>query len=335
MNPGELISMIEFDNPSAKAAHLAHSLQAWGRQQGFRGAVVGVSGGVDSAVTLALAARAFGSRYVLGLALPDRDSEPLSAVLASELAASLDVELKIIDITSCLDAWGAYVTRDEAARSVFSAYDPTHDGIRTEYRFALDDPDAIPLFCLTRVASDGSTDTAWLRPDPYRRIVAATNLKQRSRMTALYFEAEYRGWAVIGTSNLLEISQGFFVKHGDGGGDVFPLGSLYKTQVYQLARALNVPPSIIERPPTTDTYSAAQTQQQFFYGLPVRETDLLWAAFEHGVQPEVAAEAASISAGAARKVMASFERRRRQASFLRHNPLVDINWPNDTAEVAR
>jgi NAD+ synthase len=335
MNPDALSSMIEFDDPQAKAAHLAHSLRAWGRQQGFRGAVVGVSGGVDSAVTLALAARAFGPRQVLGLALPDRDSEPQSAVLAGELAAILDVEFKIIDITSCLSAWGAYAARDEAARSVFSAYDPTVDGVRTEYRFALEDPDEIPLFCLTRVTPDGSTDTARLRPGPYRRIVAATNLKQRSRMTALYFEAECRGWAVIGTSNLLEISQGFFVKHGDGGGDIFPLGSLYKTQVYQLARTLNVPQAIIERPPTTDTYSASQTQQQFFYGLPVRETDLLWAAFVHDVEPEAAAKIAGLNPGAAGKVMASFERRRRQASFLRHNPLADLTWPDDATEVER
>lgn len=318
---GFLTQIIEFDDPAAKADELACELRAWGRHNRCRGAVVGVSGGIDSAVTLALAARAFGPERVVALMLPDRDSELVSAELGRHAADGLGVKHHVVDITACLVAWDAYAMRDEAARETFPDYDSAVDGVRAEYRFELNDPDALPLFCLTRVAGDGTTETTHLRPGPYRRIVAATNLKQRTRMTALYLEAERRRWAVIGTSNLLEIGQGFFVKHGDGAGDVFPLAPLYKTQVYQLAEVLGVSRAIIERPPTTDTYSATQTQEEFFYGLNVRATDLLWAAYLHDVGPEAAASACGMDVPAVEKVLAAFHRRSGQAEFLRHNPL--------------
>jgi NAD+ synthase len=320
---GFLTQIIAFDDPASTADELALELRSWGRRNRCRGAVVGVSGGIDSAVTLALAARAFGPDRVVALMLPDRDSEPLSAQLGREAADGLGVKHRVVDITACLLAWDAYGMRDEAARETFPDYDPAVDGVRAEYRFELHDADAMPLFCLTRVRLDGATETTHLRPGPYRRIVAATNLKQRSRMTALYLEAERRRWAVIGTSNLLEIGQGFFVKHGDGAGDVFPLAPLYKTQVYQLAEVLGVPRAIIERAPTTDTYSATQTQQEFFYGLDVRATDLLWAAYLHDVDPEAVAIVSGMDVLAVRKVLAAFHRRSGQAQFLRNNPLAE------------
>jgi NAD+ synthase len=312
---------IELQDPTHAVRAIVTDLAEWGRVHRVRGAVVGVSGGVDSAVTLALSARAFGAGSVLALALPDRDSSPESTRLAREFAGQLGVEFRTQDITECVAAWGAYAVRDAAAKQMFPDYNPDSDGIRTEYRFALEDTEAIPTFCLTRVAGDGSTQTKRLRPEPYRHIVAATNVKQRSRMTALYLHAEQRGWAAIGTSNLLELAQGFFVKHGDGAGEVFPLASLYKTQVYQLAEVLEIPSAIVKRAPTTDTYSAEQTQEEFFYGLPVRETDLLWAAFAEGAEPAEAAQAAGITEEAAAKVLAAFARRQRMSAFLRSNPI--------------
>src|SRR6266567_2234233 len=78
------------------------------------------------------------------------------------------------------------------------------------------------------------------------------------------YDAELHNYAVIGTANKNEHDQGFFVKYGDGGVDVKALGHLFKTQVYQLAECLGVPAEIRSRPPTTDTYSAAQTQEEFF-----------------------------------------------------------------------
>ncbi len=160
-----------------------------------------------------------------------------------------------------------------------------------------------------------------MRPDPYLRIVAATNLKQRTRMATLYHEAEARNWLVAGTANRLEVEQGFFVKHGDGAADVFPLSRLFKSQVYDLAKHLDVPAEIVARPPTTDTYSADQTQEQFFYGLPIRETDLMWAAYLAGDPvAEIAAET-GIEEEVVRRLQAAFRRRVELAGHLRDAPI--------------
>ena len=80
----------------------------------------------------------------------------------------------------------------------------------------------------------------------YLQIVAASNFKQRSRMSMLYYHAEALHYAVIGTPNKHEQEQGFFVKYGDGGADVMPIGNLYKTQVYQLAEYLGVPKELLK-----------------------------------------------------------------------------------------
>ena len=109
-------------------------------------------------------------------------------------------------------------------------------------------------------------------------------------MSMLYYHAEALHYAVIGTPNKHEQEQGFFVKYGDGAGDVMPIGNLYKTQVYQLAEYLGVPKEIIDRTPTTDTYSAEQTQEEFFYQLPFTLMDRFWYGFENGYPAEEVAD---------------------------------------------
>lgn len=123
------------------------------------------------------------------------------------------------------------------------------------------DEDTLNVFHLTIVAPDGDEKIKRLSIKEYFQIVAASNFKQRSRMVMLYYHAELRNFAVIGTGNKNEHEQGFFVKYGDGGVDIQPIAHLYKTQVYQLARYLEVPKEIQERTPTTDTYSATSTQR--------------------------------------------------------------------------
>ena len=100
-------------------------------------------------------------------------------------------------------------------------------------------------------------------------MVAATNFKQRSRAMLEYYHADRLHHAVAGTPNRLEYDQGFFVKQGDGAADFKPIAHLYKTQVFQLAAYLGVPREILERPPTTDTFSLPQTQEEFYFALPV------------------------------------------------------------------
>jgi NAD+ synthase len=155
----------------------------------------------------------------------------------------------------------------------------------------------------------------------YLQIVAASNFKQRSRMSMLYYHAEKNHFAVLGTPNKHETAQGFFVKYGDGGADVMPIGGLYKTQVYQLAHYLGIPEEIICRTPTTDTYSAEQTQEEFFYQLPFEEMDLLWFGWENGYNSEEVAEGMRIHEDIVIKNFKNFERKRKTTEYLRMSPI--------------
>jgi len=240
------------------------------------GAVIGISGGIDSSVCLALAVNAFGSEKVLGILLPEKDSNPDSEELANELATKFGVKAIKEEITSALSGFGCYERRDEAVKRVFPEYNPgTYKmkiGINQSGLFS----NLPPVFHLVIIGPDGTQKEKILPPRDYLQIVAASNFKQRTRMSMLYYYAEALYYAVVGTPNKHEQEQGFFVKYGDGAGDVMPIGNLYKTQVYQLAEYLGVPKEIIERTPTTDTYSAEQTQEEFFYQLPFDLMDRYW-----------------------------------------------------------
>ena len=142
-------------------------------------------------------------------------------------------------------------------------------------------------------------------------------------MSILYYHAESMHYAVIGTPNKHEVDQGFFVKFGDGGSDAFPIGRLYKSQVYQLAEYLGVPKGIIERTPTTDTYSAEQTQEEFFYEFPHETLDLLWYAYENRVDPNEAGKVMEMSGDEISAIYRNFERRYLTTSYLRRPPIND------------
>jgi NAD+ synthase len=104
-----------------------------------------------------------------------------------------------------------------------------------------------------------------------------------------YYYADQLHYAVCGTPNRLEFDQGFFVKGGDGLADFKPIAHLYKTHVYAVARALGVPEAILSRPPTTDTFSLAQSQEEFYFALPYEQMDLCLFAFERGVPADAVA----------------------------------------------
>jgi len=137
----------------------------------------------------------------------------------------------------------------------------------------------------------------------------------------LYYHAEAMHRAVIGTPNKHEQEQGFFVKYGDGGADVMPIGNLYKTQVYQLAEYLGIPESIIKRTPTTDTYSATQTQEEFFYQLPFRLMDIYWYGYENGYSPEEVGNVMGETKERVEALFRNFERKRKTTEYLRMSPI--------------
>jgi NAD+ synthase len=287
------------------------------------GAVIGISGGIDSSVCLALAVKAFGMEKVLGIMLPEKDSNPDSENLARELTGRFGVKAIKEEITDALSGFRCYERRDEAVKRVFPEYDPkTYKmkiGIRQSGLFS----NLPPIFTLTIIDSSGNQQDKILPVNDYLQIVAASNFKQRTRMSMLYYHAEALHYAVIGTPNKHEQEQGFFVKYGDGAGDVMPIGNLYKTQVYQLAKHLGVPEEIISRTPTTDTYPAEQTQEEFFYQLPFDLMDRYWYGFENGYS---ASEVAAIMGEKPEKVEAlfrNFERKRRTTEYLRMSPVRD------------
>jgi len=287
------------------------------------GGVVGISGGIDSSVTLALAARALSPENVLGIMLPEQDSSGDSARFAQKLADKFGVKAITENITGALQGFGCYKRRDEAVKNVFPEYDPaTHKmkiGVKGSGLFT----NLPPLFSLTIIDHKGTEQSKRLPATEFRQIEAASNFKQRCRMSMLYYHAERLHYAVIGTPNKHEVEQGFFVKYGDGGADVMPIGHLYKTQVYQLARYLGVPQEIIDRTPTTDTYTAEQTQEEFFYQLPFQQMDLLWYGYENGYEPSEVAPVMGMTEEQVKSVFVNFQRKYKTTEYLRMAPIRD------------
>ena len=284
------------------------------------GAVVGISGGVDSSVVLALCVRAFGPKRIVGVMMPEKDSSGDSIVLARKLAGRFGVETVVENMTGALVGLGCYARRDEAIKRVFPEYDLGYKA-KISLPGNVLESDALNVFYLTIISPEGEEQSKRLNLHDYLQIVAASNFKQRSRMTMLYYHAELRNYAVVGTPNKNEHDQGFFVKWGDGGYDVAPIRHLFKTQVYQLAEYLDVPLEICQATPTTDTYSAHSSQEEFFFRLPFEVMDLLWYAQEHGVPAPEAAQVMGLTEDQVQRVWADLARKQRTTQYLRTLPI--------------
>lgn len=286
-----------------------------------KGLVIGLSGGIDSSVSLALAVKALGKERVIGLLLPEKDSSDDSRTLALELAEKFGVQTFEEDITGALEGFGCYKRRDEAVASIFPEYNPSDYKMKIGIKDKGITQNLPPIFMLTIVSNEGGIKSKTLPVNEYLQIVAASNFKQRCRMSLLYYYAEKMYYAVIGTPNKHEIEQGFFVKHGDGGSDILPIAHLYKSQVYQLANHLGIPDSIIKRTPTTDTYSAEQTQEEFFFQLPFYEMDLIWYGYENGYSPEDVCTIMGKSANEIQMIYKNFARKQKTTEYLRMPPI--------------
>jgi NAD+ synthase len=279
-----------------------------------KGTVVAISGGVDSSVVAALCARALGKDRVLGLLLPEAESSPDSARLAQLLAAAIGIRTQTEDITAILNAAGCYRRRDEAIQRVVPTYG---DG----YKCKLVLPDAIegasyPIFSVVVQSPDGSQTKTRLTYEAFLGVVAATNFKQRTRKMLEYYYADRHYYAVAGTPNRLEYDQGFFVKNGDGAADLKPIAHLYKSQVYQLAAYLGVPEEIYLRPPTTDTYSLAQCQEEFYFTAPLATMDLCLFGMNNGIPAADVAAALGMTGQDVERVYATIESRRLATRYL-------------------
>jgi len=288
-----------------------------------KGIVVGLSGGIDSSVVGALAARALGPGRVLGLMMPEADSSSDSLALATALATAFGIPSAREEITGMLQAAGCYRRRDDAIRTVVPEY-----GEGWQCKIVL--PDQIrqagyAIFSLVVRSPAGEERRVRLPLDAYLGVVAATNFKQRVRKMMEYYYADRLKYAVGGTANLLEHDQGFFVKLGDGAADIKPIAHLYKSQVYELADFLGVPDAIRGRKPTTDTYPLEQSQEEFYFGLSLQQTDLCIFARDHAIPAEEAAPVVGLSVEETTRAFRVIDSKREAARYLHARPtLFDV-----------
>jgi len=285
-----------------------------------RGAIVGISGGIDSSVVAALCARALGKEKVLGLFMPEHHSSDDALRLGQLLSTSLGIETFLENIAPALEGAGCYARQEEAVRMVVPEYGP---GWKCKLVLpSILDSDRLNITRLTVQDPDGKVDTVRLPLAAYLQMVAATNYKQRIRKMTEYYHADRLNYAVSGTPNRLEYDQGFFVKQGDGSADFKPIAHLYKTQVYQLARYLGVPEEICQRPPTTDTFSMPQTQEEFYFALPYDRMDLCLYAFNHGIPGTDVAPVIDLTPNQVERVFKDIEAKRRATRYLHMRPLL-------------
>jgi NAD+ synthase len=283
-----------------------------------RGAVLGLSGGIDSSVCAALAVRALGAERVIGLFLPETDSSPDSLRLGRDIADWLKIRSFLENVTPLLEGAGCYRRRDDAIRSVIPQYDA-----RYKCKIAVGAAgSAYNVFSVVVESPEGVQTKARLTADAYLSIVAATNFKQRVRKMTEYYYADRFHYAVLGTPNRLEYDQGFFVKNGDGAADFKPIAHLYKTQVYQLAEYLGVPDEIRRRPPTTDTYTLAQSQEEFYFSLPHDKMDVCLFGFNAGMPTDTVAGLAGLSQEQVAHAYKDIRTKRATTAYLHERPLL-------------
>ena len=307
----------------AAAQHIGERLrQILSKDLKRRGLVVGISGGIDSSATVAVAVKALGRERVFGLLMPERHSDAETPSLSRLVAETFGIESAYEDISGVLEAMGFYRRYDEAVREVIPAY-----GAGWKSKIVIQhasDATGFSFFSVVAESPSGETVRERLPLKTYLAIVAATNFKQRVRKMLEYYHADRLNFAVAGTPNRLEYDQGFFVKNGDGSADVKPIAHLYKTQVYRLAEHLGVPEAICRRAPTTDTYGLAQGQDEFYFLVPYQQMDHCLYGKNHGCSVEETGQAAGMTVEQVRRVWIDIDRKR-SATRYHHLPPVLVD----------
>lgn len=283
------------------------------------GVVVGLSGGIDSAVMAAIAVRAVGMEHVTGLILPEKESNPVSSSFAAKHARELGINFREVDITPTVDSVGGYNNRDAYIKSLVPEYEP---GCKYNISLPADllERDSFNFYVLQVQLPDGTITKKRLGIEAFRAITSFANIKIRSRMIHLYYEAERSNMIVAGTTNRTEMILGDFCKYGDGGTDIEAIAYLYKNQIYQIADHLKVIPEIIKRSPSPDTFSLPVTDQEFFFRIPFDKLDHLLYAWENKVPEDEVANVLGIPVEAVKRSFKDFTAKNRATAHLREMP---------------
>jgi len=306
-------------DPEKETSRISNFIQQQTLSMRRDGAVIGLSGGIDSALCAELCVRALGEEKVFGLILPEKESNPISKEYALKQAREMGIKAERIDVSPTLKGFGTYEKRDKVIREIFPEYD-------THYRFKITLPpdllsrDAFNFFTLTIDNGRGSIKSARLKKDTLNAIIAATDTKQRTRMMHLYYYAEKMNYFVCGTTNRSETIQGFFVKYGDGGVDIEPIAHLYKTQVYQLSEYTGVIEEIIQRTPSPDTYSFEVSDEEFFFRIPYDKLDLLLYSWEKKVPIAEVCEVMNLTEDQVKRAFRDFSAKYNATRHLRRLP---------------
>jgi NAD+ synthase len=311
------VDTLKLDVPNEIERICAWIRQVIGKDLRKRGAVLGISGGIDSSVTAALCAHALGKEKVIGIFMPEHDSDPESLHLGKALAEAIGIETVLEDIGPSLVAAGCYSRRDGFIRKIVPEFSEGW-GCKVVLEDALTGR-GYNISWLVVADPEGRQSRHRMPLDVYLGMIAAANMKQRTRKQIEYYHADRLNFAVAGTPNRLEYDQGFFVKNGDGAADFKPIAHLYKSQVYQLAEALGVPAEIRRRPPTTDTWSLPQGQDEYYFSLPYDRMDLCLYGLENGIAQEEVGEAAGLTPEQVDAVWRNIGSKRKVAEYL-HAP---------------
>ena len=286
------------------------------------GIVIGVSGGVDSALIATLAVEALGPDHVYGLILPEKESSPSSRELAMRLCKKLKIPYGEVPITPMLESFGIYTQKESLLRELFPQYDPA---IHTTNLFLPPGISSLSLLALPSIRlsnEKGSISTKRLSAPQYLKLISLQNVKQRTRMIVLYMQAEKMNYSVSGTTNKSELLTGYFVKFGDGGVDLEPIADLYKLQIYKLAEMLNIDTKIISRAPSPDTWSHFTSDEDFYLRMPYTILDQILYAEEHHIPLKIVQKNTGLNTGQIESALKHIHTMKHASGMLQISPPV-------------
>ena len=281
------------------------------------GAVIGLSGGIDSAVTAALCVKAIGHEKVLGLIMPEKESESESQVLAKQFADKYNIKTEIIDISSILDSFGVYENKEKIVKEKFPNFNND-----CKYRLVVPPKfeNTVGIPYLNILDDKNKQHKLKISSFEFLALTAATSIKHRVRMTMLYYHGEKNNFTVMGTTNKSEYLQGYFVKYGDGGSDIEPIVNLYKSQIYQLGQFLNIPKEILTKDASPDVWSFTTNDEEFFYSVPYETVDLILYARENNLAVKEIQKLSNLSAENIENLLRFQNQKQNKSQHMREIP---------------